>query len=272
MITIAPICPFAGLAIAIFSALLAPLTASAQRPTPDDIDEMFQSSTSSEDYRMTYYKWAPGTPIKVLVVTDRQRGMCVDIQLAEIYRQVGLIRELVPELRNMQDPEAIDWLPETKLKSVLVLGLEGKNKTIQQAMLRYGKANTPRAQFLQTDRSTHLVGNGDGFGIESGHIVYAYGWTTTSGGLAIYSEQICRGSSWDTLGLVTLLGETDFSTIKPQRWLNGATSEKQKVWREFVMRLFLKALYACPGTPVGKECVKNKIKALAVDPSLAPAE
>ena len=39
----------------------------------------------------------------------RQEGACVDAAFSKLRRQIGMIREFVPELRNMEDPELIDW-------------------------------------------------------------------------------------------------------------------------------------------------------------------
>jgi hypothetical protein len=35
-------------------------------------------------------------------------------------------------------------------------------------------------------------------------------------------------------------------------------------------RLFLRALYACPGSPASDSCLKTTVKKLVADPSLNP--
>lgn len=258
--------------------------AGAQRPTSDDVEEMFPSSVaSSQHFSMPYYKWASGTPVSVQVVTDGQQMPCVDMIALQLRRQVVLIRELIPELRNLRYPELTDWIPKTQIEAPLLLGL-AMNREAGQAMADYGAALRPHAQHYGDAKhyGDSITGGSvfaQGFGTEHGRIVYAYWSLNSRGGLKGISDDTCRKSRWDVAGLISGLGGVKFRVIN-SRWgqrMGSAGARKDVsstdgLWLDLMERLFLKALYACPGSPASEDCLKRTVKALVADPSVVPRE
>jgi len=249
--------------VAIVAALAVAAPAFAQKPTGADIDRMLPSS---DGHAFPSYKWASGAPIKPLIVTGAHEGACVDIAFSQLNRQIGLIRDFVPELRNMEDAELIDWPPREPVDAPLLIGLESETPAIEQAISTYAQIADLRAEPHHLGKSTRMVRSfGEGYGVRNARITYAYAWAEDAIGTSAYSEKICRDSLWHTTSLRVLLGAGRF--LAPQAdW----SHDKSPAWREFMDRLFLRALYACPGSPASDDCLKTTVKALAADPSLNP--
>lgn len=245
------------------------IPANAQGPTPADLDRMLSSVPPEQMKLMPYYKWGNGAPIEVLVVTGKQRGVCVDLAMERLTREVELIRDVVPELRGMRAPRPIDWIPETKLQAPLLIGLEMPHPRIEEAMKWYANFNKPRARLWDEDRSTNILSDGDGFSVESQLIVQAYHWAQSSKGLR-YSEETCRRSIWEIGVLNGALGGKWFRVIN-SRWIQDMPDTPQRDgWWNLMDRLFLKALYACPSSPAALECIKPALNRLVNDPALVP--
>jgi hypothetical protein len=250
--------------VAVVASLAVTGPAFAQKPSAADIDRMLPAP--SGEHAFPSYKWASGAPIKPLIVSGGQEGACIDITLSKLQRQVGMIREFVPELRNMQDPELIDWPPQEPVEAPLLIGLESKSPAVEQAISTYAQIADLRAEPHHLGRSTRMVTSfGEGYGIHDAHITYAYAWTEDAIGAAAYSEEACRDSVWHTTSLRALLGAGRFLTLRAN-WHHG----RSVAWWEFMDRLFLRALYACPGSPASDSCLKTTVKKLVADPSLNP--
>lgn len=243
--------------------------ASAQMPTPNDIDRMLSSMPPEDMKLMPYYKWADGAPIDVLIVTGKQRSQCVDIAMEQIKHEVSLIRESVPQLRNIRTPRTVNWIPEEKLRAPLLIGLGMPHPTIQEAMKWYARFNAPRARIWDEDRYFNFLSVGNGFSVEKERIVQAYYWTMDPNGFQ-YSEKTCRESGWTTGQLYSLLGSPHFVPGN-SRWLQDMKDNEQRErWSNLANRLFLKALYACPSSPATLACTKPMFARLVADPGLVP--
>lgn len=248
------------IAVAASLALAAP--ALAQKPSSADIDRILPASPGAPAFPS--YKWASGAPIQPLIVTGGQEGACIDVTFAKLHRQVGMIREFVPELRNMEDPELIDWPPREPVNAPLLIGLESKSPAVEQAISTFAQIADLRAEPHHLGRSTRMMPSfGKGFGIHDSHITDAYAWTEDAIGTSAYSEESCRDAVRHTTSLRVLLGAGRFRTL-PADWPHGKSVE----WWEFMDRLFLKALYACPGSPASDDCLKTTAKKLVADPML----
>jgi hypothetical protein len=220
----------------------------------------------SDDPSFPSYKWASGAPVQPLIVTGGQEGPCVDVTFSKLRRQIGMIREFVPALRNMEDPELIDWPPREPVDAPLLIGLESKSPAVEQAISTYAQIADLHAEPHHLGRSTRMMPSfGEGFGVHDARITYAYAWTEDAIGASAYSEEACRDSVWHTTSLRVLLGAGRFRTL-PADWLHGKSVE----WWEFMDRLFLRALYACPGSPASDDCLRTTVKKLVADPSLNP--
>jgi hypothetical protein len=201
-----------------------------------------------------------------LIVTGGQEGACVDVTFSKLRRQIGMIREFVPELRNMEDPELVDWPPREAVDAPLLIGLESKSPAIEQAISTFAQIADLRAKPHHFVRNTRMVRSfGEGFGVREARITYAYAWTEDANGISAYSEDTCRDSAWHTTSLRILLGAGRF-LIHHADWSGDRSVE----WREFMDRLFLRALYACPGSPASDDCLRTTVKALVADPTLNP--
>lgn len=177
--------------------------------------------------------------------------------MAKVRRQAGLIRDLVPQLRNMYDPEPIDWIPQIQYRSPVLLGLDMANPAIVQTMSRYGRSSNPSATFREFDNSSRILGFAEGFGLEDRRIVTSYSWILTSGGLSSYEDDVCRNSEWSSIRLMHLLGGQAFNALA------SSWGEKQSAaGQTFMNRLFLQALYACPGSPASRDCVRAGLQAM----------
>ena len=252
-------------ALTAVAALALASTVYAQRPTPVDIEQMFRPPGRYIPAPFLY-KWAEGVPIDFLVVTGNQRGPCVDIKMEALRREVQLMREQVPVLRNIKAPKSTRWVPRIRIEAPLLLGLDMNDSSIRQAMEEYAKFNSPGAQVQQFNRSGHLMAFGDGVALENNRLVLTYRWTLSPGGLSSYSDDTCRQSDWDTEGLKRLLAPGDF-LVNASRW---GQDRADQGWRRLLNRLFIKALYTCPGSPAAIDCVQANVKALVADPSIMP--
>jgi len=250
--------------VAVAASLAVTAPAFAQKPSISVVGKML--SASREDRAFPSYKWASGAPIKPLVVTGGQEGDCVDATFSKLRGQIRAIREFVPALRNMEDPELIDWPPREAVDAPLLIGLESTTPAIEQAISTYAQMSDLRAEPHHFGRSTPVVPSfGEGFGVHGARIAYAYAWTEDGIGADAYSEEACRGSSWHTTSLLALLGAGRFQTLLTDR------PEHKSVARwELMDRLFLRALYACPGSPASDTCLTSTVKKLVADPSLNP--
>lgn len=253
----------AGL-IAVVTGLGVAAPAFAQKPSAADIDEMLPLPPNG--YPFPSYKWASGAPIKPLIVTGGQTGACVDITFSKLRRQIGMIRDFVPALRNIDDPELIDWPPREPIDAPLLIGLATKTPAIEQAISTYAQIADLRAEPHHLGKSTRILPSyGEGYGVRDARITYAYAWTEDGTGVSAYPEKICRDSHWHTTALRVLLGAGRFLTLDAD-WPH----DKSLAWWEFMDRLFLRALYACPGSPASDDCLKATVKKLVADPSLEP--
>jgi len=253
----------AGL-VAAAASLAVAVPASAQKPSAADIDEMLPAP--SDGHAFPSYKWASGAPIKPLVVTGGQEGACVDAAFSTLRRQIGTIREFVPALRNMEDPELVDWPPPEPVGAPLLIGLASKTPAIEQAISTYAQSADLRAEPCHLGKSPRrLPSFGEGYGVRDAHIAYAYAWTEQAAVVSAFSRETCRPPVWHTTSLRYLLGAGRFLTLHAD-W----SHDKSVAWWEFMDRLFLRALYACPGSPASDDCLKSTVKKLVADPSLNP--
>ena len=106
---------------------------------------------------------------------------------------------------------------------------------------------------------------GEGYGVRKARITYAYAWTEDATGVSAYPEKACRDPLSHTTSLRVLLGAGRFLTLHAD-W----SHDKSLAWWEFMDRLFLRALYSCPGSPASDDCLKTTVKNLVADPSLNP--
>jgi hypothetical protein len=250
--------------VAVAASLAGAAPAFAQKPSAADIDEMLPAPP--DGHAFPSYKWASGAPIKPLIVTGGQDGACVDLTVSKLRRQIGMIRDFVPELRNMADPERIDWPPREPVAAPLLIGLESKTPAIEQAISTYAQIADLHAESHHLGKRTRTVRSfGEGYGVHNEHITYAYAWTEKATGVSPYSEKACRDSVWHTTSLRALLGAGRFLTLHAD-W----SHDKSLAWWEFMDRLFLRALYACPGSPASDDCLKTTVKKLVVDRALNP--
>jgi hypothetical protein len=255
--------------------------AQGQRPTEQQIRQMFPSRHNlipdpPEGYKLPFYRWREGTPIDVFIVTDEQRGPCADAIKNVVQRQIGSIRQEVPALRNIRDPKMTDWIPEEMPRAAILIGLDTDNPRIGPAMAKYTSEIKGKAKVTIVDSSIagdrgyrgsndspdaepiYATYHQDGLAIEQDHIVHAYAWSVHLRGLRIYSQAECRDFYWDD-DLNRILGGEHFVPGYATGWLtNVAPPEKQK-WHSMAHRLFLKALYSCPGSPVQQECVEASL-------------
>jgi len=79
-----------------------------------------------QDARMPFYHWPEGAPISVFIITDGQKGACIDVDVSAIREQIRLIRQSVPPLRNMRDAVVTDWLPTQRQEFPLLIGCPPK--------------------------------------------------------------------------------------------------------------------------------------------------
>jgi hypothetical protein len=250
--------------VAAAASLAVAAPAFAQKPSGADVDKMLPSPPDSRAFPS--YKWASGAPIKPLIVTGGQEGACVDVTFSKLRRQIGMIREFVPELRNMEDPELIDWPAREPVEAPLLIGLESETPAIEQAISTFAQTADLRAEPHHFGKSTRIVPSfGEGFGVRKARITYAYAWTEDAIGVSAYSEETCRDSVWHTTSLRILLGAGRF-LIHNADW----SRDRSVAWREFMDLLFLRALYACPGSPASDDCLKTTVKTLVADPTLNP--
>ena len=253
----------AGL-VAVVAGLAVAGPAFAQKPSAADIDEMLPAPP--DGHAFPSYKWASDAPIKPLIVTGGQEGACVDAAFSKLRRQIGMIREFVPELRNMEDPELIDWPSREPVGAPLLIGLESRTPAIEQAISTYAQSADLRAEPYHLGKSPRMVRSfGEGYGVRKARITYAYAWTEDATDAYATSEKTCRDSLWHTTSLRVLLGAGRFLTLHAD-W----SHDKSPAWWEFMDRLFLRALYACPGSPASDDCLKTRVKKLVADPSLKP--
>ncbi|MCW5735390.1 MAG: hypothetical protein KIS73_14755 [Enhydrobacter sp.] len=245
-------------------ASLATAPAGAQKPSIADIDQL--PSASPDGPAFPSYKWARGAPIKPLIVTGGQEGDCVDVTFSKLRGQIRAIREFVPELRNLEDPELIDWPPREAVDAPLLIGLESRTPAIEQAISTYAQIADLRAEPHHLGRSTQVVRSfGEGYGVNDARITYAYAWTEDGIGADAYSEEACRESVWHTTSLRVLLGAGSFLTLLTDRPRHQSVDRRQ-----LMDRLFLRALYACPGSPASDTCLKTTVESLMADPSYDP--
>lgn len=257
-------CRIAGrAATGLITALTLNLQAAGQQPPPSEIDRLLPPPSSE----LSYYKWVNGAPIRLLVVTGKQSGSCVDTTVARIRREASRIRALVPQLRNLLDPEPIEWVPQTRIASPLLIGLEMENEAIEQAMPQFAKYNSPRAQLHGRERSGRATAFGEGFGTESGRIVLSYSWITSAGGLAKLPEKVCQSSTWYDDVLTGQLGRQNFRPVS-SIWVQTLPVGQREHVKAAIGRLYLKALYACPGSPADRDCVRRELSAFVSDPTL----
>ena len=256
--------PLVARLVAVAASLAVTTPALAQKPSIADIDKML--STPSDDRAFPSYKWASGAPIKPFIVTGGQEGDCVHATFSKLHGQIRAIREFVPELRNMEDPELIDWPPREAVDAPLLIGLESKTAAIEQAISTYAQMTDLRAEPHHLGKSSPVVPSfGEGYGLNGARITYAYAWTEDGIGADAYSEEACRASVWHTTSLRILLGAARLPSLHADRPQHRSVAR----W-EFMDRLFLRALYACPGSPPSDICLKTMIKKLVANPSLDP--
>jgi len=237
--------------------------AGAQSLTAVDVYRMLPTLSSE----LNYHKWPDGAPIKVFIVVGKQRDSCAEISLGKIRRQIEEVRSLVPQLRNVSDPVIVDRIPEGRIESPLLLGLETSNESIRVAMKQFVKSNNRRAQYQEFDYSNIWVGFGEGFGIEDGRIVASYSWTTSRQGAEAHTDKTCRESTWDSDILTELLGAQGLKAITGD-WKSMLSAEERTRRMSLVRSLFLKALYSCPGSPAEPTCVRQRFEALIGSSSL----
>lgn len=250
--------------VATAASLAVAAPASAQKPSAADIDEMLPAPPDSRAFPS--YKWANGAPIRPLIVTGGQEGGCVDAAFSKLRRQIGMIRAFVPALRNMDDPELVDWPPREPVDAPLLIGLASKTPAIEQAISTYAQSADLRAEPYHLGTSARIERSfGEGYGVRRARIAYAYAWTEDATGAAASPARACRDSLWHTTSLRVLLGAGRFLTVHA-----GWSHDKGLAWWEFMDRLFLRALYACPGSPASDDCLKATVKTLVADPSLNP--
>jgi len=248
-------------AVAVSLAVAAP--AFAQKPSVADIDRMLPSQP--DDHAFPSYKWMSGAPIQPLIVTGGQEGACVDAAFSRLSRQIDRIRDFVPSLRNMEDPELIDWPPPEPVDAPLLIGLASKSSAIEQAISTYGQIADLRAESHHLGRRTGMMPSfGEGYGIRDARITYAYAWMEDATGVSA-SEASCGDSVRHTTSLRALLGAGRFRVFRA-----SSPQDKSAAWQEFMDRLFVRALYACPGSPVSDDCLKIALGKLIADPSLEP--
>jgi len=249
---------------AIVASLAVAVPAFAQKPSGADIDRMLPSPP--DNHAFPSYKWEDGASIKPLIVTGGQEGVCIDVAFSRLSRQIGMIRDFVPELRNMEDPELVDWPPREPVDTPLLIGLESKSAAIEQAISTYAQIADLRAEPYHLGKSTPTVPSfGEGYGVHDAHITYAYAWTEEATDASISSAKACRDSVRHTTSLRALLGAGRFLTFHAD-WPH----DRSAAWWEFMDRLFLRALYSCPGSPATDDCLKTTVKKLVADPSLNP--
>lgn len=251
--------------IAALAGLAVTVPAVAQKPSAADIDRMLPEPT--DGHAFPSYKWASGTPIQPLIVTGGREGVCVDAVFSRLSRQIGLIREFVPALRNIEDPELIDWPPPEPVDAPLLIGFESKTSAIEQAISTYAQIADLRAEPYHLGRRARTAPSfGEGYGVHDARISYAYAWMEDATG-ASSPEKPCRASTWHTTALRALLGAGRFPTLPA-----GPFHDGNPAWREFMDRIFVRALYACPGSPASDDCLKVAVKKLIADPSLKPED
>ncbi|MBS0220505.1 MAG: hypothetical protein JSR91_07170 [Proteobacteria bacterium] len=158
----------------------------AQRPTLAEIQEMLPE----KDISMPFYHWPEGAPISVFIITDGQKGACVDVEASAIREQIQLIRQAVPPLRNMKDAVVTDWLPTQRQEFPLLITLLTGNRRIAAALPSFIRENDPRARVIQLDGYPESQ---DAFRLVDSQIVSAYRYTIEYGGLeGVRAEDTCR--------------------------------------------------------------------------------
>src|SRR6202043_470071 len=98
----------------------------------------------------------------------------------------------------------------------------------------------------------------DGFAITQGYIVFAYQWSVSLRGLSIHSVDECQSIDWAG-SFYGLLGAENFVPFYARGWLNEAKPAEKRKWHGLARRLFLTALYNCPGPPVSRECIESSL-------------
>ena len=106
-----------------------------------------------------------------------------------------MIREFVPELRNMEDPELIDWPSRETVDAPLLIGLESKTPAIEQAISTSAQSADLHAEPYHFGKSPRMGRTfGEGYGVRKARITYAYAWTEDATGVSATSEKACHGS------------------------------------------------------------------------------
>jgi len=260
-----------GLAMTIAMTFTGATPADAQRPTVAQSDQMLPPQSGPA----AYHKWAHGAPIKIFVVTAKQSASCVQIALDQIRDEAAQIRTLIPQLQNIRDPELIDWIPHTRIDAPLLIGLQMVPGQIVEAMQWFGKFNKPRAKFEHVEKN-FTTSFGREWGLERNEIVMSYSWTIGPGGLAQYSDHICRDSNGYRLSLLDLLGGQGFGAHRSD-WMSNASQKGVPFGRlqflaTLMHRLFLMALYDCPDSPSDRECVRRRLNALIANATNFPEQ
>jgi hypothetical protein len=220
---------------------------------------MIATPDTAEPKYAPFYKWNDGAPIRVFLLQDDPRYTCTDITKVKLDAQIRRIRNTVPALRNLQGVELIKRLPQSKLDAPLVIGLETTNRKIPEAFQTLADQYTSRGQQHGLSHVTRFITYAHGYGLEKGKIRQAYSWTVSNEGSPIYDEKTCMEADWNLRDLQLLLGPGGYFG-RTSRWLtNLPTAERSKAAASLDL-LYLKSLYACPGSPATVDCIKKQMQ------------
>lgn len=247
---------------------LVPTQVVAQRPTLAEIQEMLPEL----DVSMPFYHWPEGAPISVFIITDGQKGACVDVDVSAIREQIRLIRQSVPPLRNMRDAVVADWLPLQRHEFPLLIALPTGSRRIAAALPSYARENDPHARVIQLEGYPEAQ---DAFRVVDSQIVSAYQYVIQHGGLEGIGGDVCHSPMYlpavrPAGSLFRLLGGEGFIADRSHSWRDRLPEQERVAWIWHANRMFLLALYACPDKPASKECLTRALYGLLNDPKREP--
>jgi hypothetical protein len=262
--------------------------AETPRPSLADVEDMLPRQPPG--YKMPYYRWSDGAPISVTIITDGQRGPCIDAALPGVQGQIDLIRRDVPPLAKIRDARLADWVPAEKQEAPLLIALPMENRRIETALAQYGHLKDSGATVVEVNKSlgmsvglrgpndppdaqpVYSIDSEDAFRIERGRIAYAQSYTVHLRGLSLYRVERCSETARWGYGLYSLLGVESFFPEWARNWLRGAPEAELRRWYGHAYRMFLIALHSCPGTPATRECLVRSLYDLLNDPGRGPRD
>jgi hypothetical protein len=256
-------------------------SAQAQSPTAEQTEQMLHEKwrrvpERSADYRLPYYRWPDGAPISIFIVTSGQTGPCVEAAKSSIQREINSIRNDIKALHNIHDVVVVAEVPRDRNDSVILIGLPTDNSSIESAMATYTYSNRPKAEFVDIDmsyvRGAGYRGSNDPrdaepifefdnqltLAVQDKEIVQAYRWSVHLRGIGIYSAQECEAIDWSAYAF-QLVGGQNFVPMFARDWLSGMDQLRREESKNLARKLFLHALYSCPGPISTRECIRSSL-------------